>query len=64
MGSGLTRSLEFYVEVGRVFVDGELWGENLEALNILLHGGIRQIPGIVSAGLETCQALAPMPGLP
>lgn len=35
---------EFYVEVGRVFVNGELWGENLEALGILLYGGIRQIP--------------------
>lgn len=35
---------EFYAQVGRVFVDGEPWGENLEALNILLHGGIRQIP--------------------
>lgn len=35
---------EFYTEVGRVFVNGEPWGENLEALNILLDGGIRQIP--------------------
>lgn len=44
MGSGSTRSLEFYAEVGRVFVNGEPWGENLDALDILLHGGIRQIP--------------------
>ncbi len=35
---------EFYAEVGRVFVDGEPWGENLDAFDILLHGGIRQIP--------------------
>ena len=35
---------EFYAEVGRVFVNGEPWGENLDALDILLHGGIRQIP--------------------
>lgn len=48
---------EFYAQVGQVFVKGELWGENLETLNILLHGGIRQIPGIVSAGLETRQAI-------
>ena len=35
---------EFYAEVGRVFVDGEQWGESLDALDILLHGDIRQIP--------------------
>ncbi len=35
---------EFYAEVGRVFAYGKPWSENLEALNILLHGGIRQIP--------------------
>lgn len=35
---------EFYAEVGRVFVNDEPWGENLDALNILLHGGIKQIP--------------------
>jgi len=35
---------EFYAEVGRVFVNGEPWGENLDALNNLLHGGFRQIP--------------------
>lgn len=44
MESGSTRSLEFYTEVGRVFVNGEPWGENLDALDILLHGDIRQIP--------------------
>jgi hypothetical protein len=44
MGSGSTRWRSFTRPVGRVFVDGEPWGENLEALNILLHGGIRQIP--------------------
>jgi hypothetical protein len=44
MGSDLTPSAEFYAEVGRVFANGEPWGENLEALNILLHGGIRRIP--------------------
>lgn len=35
---------EFYTEVARVFINGETWGENLNTLKILLHGGIRQIP--------------------
>lgn len=40
---------EFYAEVARVFVNGEPWGESLDALNVLLSGGIRQIPSIISA---------------
>lgn len=44
MGSDLTRLRSFTRPVGRVFVDGEPWGENLNAFDILLHGGIRQIP--------------------
>jgi RNAse (barnase) inhibitor barstar len=36
---------EFYTEVGRVFVGGEPWGENLNALNNLLHGDFGLIPG-------------------
>lgn len=35
---------EFYAEVGRVFVGGEPWGENLDALNNLLCGSFRLIP--------------------
>lgn len=36
-----------------MFVDGEPWGENLEALDNLLYGGFRQIPSIVLVDLET-----------
>lgn len=35
---------EFYAEIGRVFVNGEPWGENLTALNNLLHGDFGLIP--------------------
>jgi len=35
---------EFYTEVGRVFVGGKSWGENLNALNDLLQGGFGPIP--------------------
>ncbi len=35
---------EFYAEVGRVFVSGEPWGESFDTLNVLLSGGLRQIP--------------------
>ena len=35
---------EFYIEVGRVFVGGELWGESLDALNSLLRGDIGVVP--------------------
>ena len=48
---------EFYSEVGRVFVNGEPWGESLDALNVLLSGGFKQIPSIISAGLETRTAI-------
>jgi len=34
---------EFYTEVGRVFVGGKPWGENLNALNDLLQGGFGPI---------------------
>lgn len=36
---------EFYAEVGRVFVGGKPWGENLNALNNLLRGNFGSIPG-------------------
>ncbi len=35
---------EFYAEVRRVIVNGEPWGESLDALNVLLSGGFKQIP--------------------
>lgn len=35
---------EFYTEIGRVFVGGKLWGENLDALNDLLHNGFGLTP--------------------
>lgn len=35
---------EFYAEVGRVFLGGEPWGENLDALNDLLHNDFRLVP--------------------
>ncbi len=44
MESGLTRWRNFTRPVGRVLVNGEPWGENLEALDNLLYGGFRQIP--------------------
>lgn len=54
---------EFYAEVTRIFVNGEPWSENLDALNVLLCGGIREIPGIDSADLETCREFARTTGL-
>ncbi len=35
---------EFYAQVGQVLVNGEPWGENLDALEILLQGGFKSIP--------------------
>ncbi|MBV8887968.1 MAG: barstar family protein [Chroococcidiopsidaceae cyanobacterium CP_BM_RX_35] len=35
---------EFYAEVGRVFVGGKPWGENLNALNDMLHNSFGQMP--------------------
>lgn len=36
---------EFYTEVGRVFVGGKPWGENLDALDDLLRGDFGLIQG-------------------
>jgi RNAse (barnase) inhibitor barstar len=35
---------EFYAEVGRIFVGGKSWGEDLNALRELLHGNFGSIP--------------------
>jgi len=35
---------EFYAEIGRVLVNGDPWGDNLQALDNLLDGGFRLMP--------------------